>query len=397
MNLEELLQQLEALTRRVNELQAQLDAARSDGDDDPENEEPEFNKVDFMDFYSGEFDITSREDKLEVIEEFDTNSRNDVFEIGGLSLTESDGIEALTETEVDNVVDEVSDRELETFADENSGPLTVVSTTVSDDSDNVETRDEQEDDLEGSVTIGSNHPGGGINPTGPVFLTEDGTRARQFSFTDEDGDKQTFTAGTEFREFSEFDVRIRSREEINERLEDFKPNTTSNSRGLYGEDFDNDKIYETTGTDFKDVWFGDDRKDVFRGGEGDDKLLSGRGDDVLYGGKGNDSLYGSRGEDVLVPGEGDFFDFANDTIETGERFSDHMDLVNGGDTTKEHAHDTAILRGTLSDWTIKPDERFDDNDFVNAQSNSLEHSVKLIGIEEVQFTNSNESVDVLAL
>lgn len=266
------------------------------------------------------------------------------------------------------------------------------------DTSNTETKEDQREDLENSVWINSDGPNTNSWTEESDIFTLNGERAQKFSLPTKDGGRETFTVTTEFDEQG---MRLLSEEEINERLEDFEPYNVGRSSEVFGRDFNDDTVYETNGSDISDTLYGDGRQDVMRGGDGDDTILSGKGNDVLYGGDGNDSIYGSRGDDVLIPGDGGFFDFENEEFDFGDgrKFTDHIDLVNGGDVAWEDGYDVAVLNGTSEDWNFMVDpndhpDYFDKNEFVNAQSDSLEQSVKLIGIEEIRFTNDSTRLEV---
>ena len=54
----------------------------------------------------------NRNQKLDLVEQADTNSRDDVFAVDDFTLTESNGIDALTDNEVNSLVDEIDEKGL---------------------------------------------------------------------------------------------------------------------------------------------------------------------------------------------------------------------------------------------------------------------------------------------
>ena len=288
-------------------------------------------------------------------------------------------------------VPETSSVDFRNFFPEN---INIVSEIIEKNEDNIKTKKDREKQLENDVVVDSsvsdkfNFTNSEILPISNIQV--DGQRAKILTFENQNN-KSEFLVLTP--ETNEFGVRIRSREEINEKVENFEERTSTRTEEIFGNEINDDTVYQITGTDIRDIIHGDERNEVIRGGDGNDQLIGLRGDDVLFGGNGNDNLFGGPGNDVFIPGNGDFFDFTSDNIEDGESITDNMDLVNGGDTSTEKGFDTTILRGTQDDW----DFNFDDNDFINAQSNSLDQSVKLVGINEIQFVDSSQKIDTETL
>ena len=295
--------------------------------------------------------------------------------------------------QVNENVQETSSVDFRNFFPEN---VNVISENIESNEDNTTTKEEREEQLENLFSFSSS----ASQSNSGGFSVRNIARDQEFEINEQRAKIFSIGLGGDEEEVSivtpepnKFGISILSREEIDERVENFEERVTTSSSDIFGDNVDNNTVYETIGTDIRDRLFGDERNDVLRGEDGNDRILSSKGDDVLFGGNGNDIISGGRDDDVLIPGDGDFFDFTSNSIETGTRISDNMDLIIGGDTSSKIGFDTAILRGTQDDW----DFGFDDNDSINAQSNSLDQSVKLIGIEEIQFVNSSQKIDTETL
>ena len=70
---------------------------------------------------------------------------------------------------------------------------------------------------------------------------------------------------------------------------------------------------DITGTDGRDLIWGDNGYDTLRGGDGDDALSGGNGHDVIFGGSGDDRIYGDAHDDTMTGGDGsDIFIISDD-------------------------------------------------------------------------------------
>ena len=178
---------------------------------------------------------------------------------------------------------------------------------------------------------------------------------------------------------------------------------------------DDDSLSGDEGDDYLSGGDGDDTldggaaDDLLTGSDGNDLLMGGEGDDTLSGGEGNDTLHGNDGEDLLRGGAGNdviHLGLAGDTRAEGgegdDRFyAEHHNqrqMIFGG-----IGHDTLVLSGVASDYTIVTEHVTVDNNLSGSDTwssggQSLTYyrisgplgenlDVRLVDVEQIEFSD----------
>lgn len=104
-------------------------------------------------------------------------------------------------------------------------------------------------------------------------------------------------------------------------------------------------------------------------GSGNDVLTLGAGNDLVYGQNGNDTINAGAGSDQIYAGNGD------DRIDAGSGYN-----YVGGDG----GHDTLLLAGSLSDYTLTPN-----NSWLEIRNTATGTVVNIYSVETLEFGDGN--------